>query len=96
MGIFKLRKNKKFGYVPRHYQSNGEGSPFEIKHKFDDYRKTVGNTNGIKGKVTNALSDLKESQDKKVNKTIFIIAGILILIFLFIIEFDLSIFFSNK
>ena len=96
MGVFKLRKNKKFSYVPRHFESNADGSPFEMKHKFDDYRKTIGSSNGFKGKVTNALNDLKESQDRNVNKTIFIIVAILILIFLFIIDFDLSIFFSNK
>jgi hypothetical protein len=96
MGVFKLRKNKKFSYVPRHYEGNGEGSPFEMKHKFDDYRKTIGDSGGIKGKVTRALSELKEEQNRTVNKTILIIAGVLILIFLFIIDFDLSIFFSKK
>ena len=40
MGLFKLRKNKKFSYTPRHFDDKGEGNPFEIKHKFDDFRKT--------------------------------------------------------
>ena len=93
MGIFKLRKNKKFSYTPRHYDSKGEGSPFEIKHKFDEYRTTVGNYN-LKGKLNNALSDLKSNTDKVANRRILIISAILILIFLFIIDFDLSIFFS--
>jgi len=43
MGLFKLRKNKKFNYEPRYYK--GESSPFEIKHKFDDQRVTVQKTN---------------------------------------------------
>ena len=41
MGFIKLRKNKKFSYTPRLYDDKGEGNPFEIKHKFDDFRKTV-------------------------------------------------------
>lgn len=94
MGIFKTRKNKKFNYTPRFYDNKGEGNPFEIKHKFDEYRKTVHKT-GLKGKFNNAMDDLKGESDPKVNRMIFIIAGILILIFLFIIDFDLSIFFSN-
>ena len=94
MGIFKLRKNKKFSYQPRYYKSNEDGtSPFEIKHKFDDYRKTVGST-GLKGKFTNAFDELKEEPDREVNRRILIIVAVLLLVFLFIIDFDLSIFFS--
>ena len=92
MGIFKLRKNKKFDYTPRYYK--GEGNPYEVKHKFDDFRKSIDN-NGIKTKFLNAMDDYK-SPDKSVNKRIYIIAGILILIFLLLIEFDLSIFLPNR
>ena len=91
MGIFKTRSNKKFNYTPRFYE--GDGSPYEIKHKFDDYRKTVGSTS-FKGKFENAWEDYKNT-DRSVNKRIYIIAGILILIFLIIIGFDLSIFFPK-
>ena len=41
------------------------------------------------------MDDYK-SPDKSVNKRIYIIAGILILIFLLLIEFDLSIFLPNR
>lgn len=95
MGIFKLRKNKKFSYTPRYSDDNGEGHPFKIKHKFDDYRKTIGPNTGLKTKFKNAFEDLKNSQDHKTNKRILIIIGILVLVFLFFIDFDLSIFFSN-
>ena len=94
MGIFKLRKNKRFNYVPRHYKSNGEGSPFEIKHKFDDYRKTVGPRGNIKTKFLTAWDELRNSPDRTANRRILIIAAILVLIFLYIIDFDLSIFFQ--
>lgn len=93
MGLFKLRKNKRFSYTPRHFDTKGEGSPFEIKHKFDEYRTTVG-TNNFKTKLHNALADLKGEKDKVANRRILIIIAILVLIFLFIIDFDLSIFFS--
>ncbi|MFB9052803.1 riboflavin synthase subunit beta [Formosa undariae] len=95
MGIFKSKKNKKFSYTPRHFKNDGEGSPFEMKHKFDDYRKTVGSTGGIKSKFQNAFDELKESPDRSANRRILIIIAILIFIFLFIIEFDLSIFLPN-
>lgn len=92
MGLFKQRKNKRFSYTPRHYKTNGEGSPYEIKHMFDDYRKTIGPSGNLKTKFVNALDELKKSPDKLVNRRILLIATILILIFLYLIEFDLSIF----
>ena len=94
MGILKLRKNKKFSYKPRYYDDKGEGNPFEIKHKFDEYRKTVGGNTGLKTKFNNAIDDFKNNPDADVNRRVLIIVGILVLIFLFIIDFDLSIFFS--
>jgi len=93
MGLFKLRKNKRFNYTPRHFDDKGSGNPFEIKGKFDDYRKTVG-SNGLKTRFANAMDDLKNSPDRAANRRILIIVGALILLFLFIIDFDLSIFFS--
>jgi hypothetical protein len=94
MGIFKTRKNKRFSYQPRYYKPNEEGAnPFEIKHKFDDYRKTVGSA-GLKTKFTNAIDELKARPDRDTNRRLLIIISILLLVFLFIIDFDLSIFFS--
>ena len=92
MGIFKTRTNKKFSYTPRFLDT--EGNPYEIKHKFDEYRKTVGKTN-LKGKFENAWDDYKNSPDKSANRRIMIIVGILLFLFLLMIGFDLSIFLSN-
>jgi hypothetical protein len=95
MGIFKTRKNKKFSYTPRYFDDKGDGSPFQMKHKFDDYRKTIGSNAGIKNKFKSAINELKESPDREANRRILIIVLVLLLIFLFIIDFDLSIFFSK-
>ncbi len=88
MGFLK-RTNNKFDYQPRYYK--GEGNPFKIEHKLDQFRKTAGKNRGIKSKFNDAISDLKNS-DKKVNKTLLIIISILVFIFLYIIDFDVSIF----
>ena len=90
MSIIK-RKNKKFDYQPRYYK--GEGNPYAIKHKFDEFRVTVGKNQGLKNKFTTAFDELKNS-DRGVNKTILYIIIILILGFLYIIDFDLSIFYK--
>jgi len=92
MGFLK-RTNKKFDYKPRFYK--GEGNPFEIGHKFDEFRTTIGKNKGLKGKVLQAIDELKSPKDdesKRTTKVIFTIVAILVLVFLFIIDFDLSIF----
>lgn len=94
MGILKLRKNKKYNYTPRYYDDKGQGRPFELKHKFDEFRQTVGSNRGLKTKVNKALVDFKTNPDKEANRRVLVIVGVLILVFLFIIDFDLSIFFS--
>lgn len=95
MRLFKTRKNKQFSYTPRHFDDKGQGNPFEIKHKFDEFRTTVGSNKGLKTKINNALDDFKNNPDREANKRILIIIAILVLVFLFIIDFDLSIFFSK-
>ncbi|WGH76578.1 riboflavin synthase subunit beta [Tenacibaculum tangerinum] len=92
MGFIK-RENKKFDYKPRYYE--GENNPYEIKQKFDAYRTTIGKKKGLKNKFNAAFNEFKES-GYTLNKTVVIIALVLTFIFLFLIDFDLSIFFSKK
>lgn len=94
MGILGKRKNKKFNYKPRHYEYDGEGSPFTIENRFDRFRTTVGENRNLKGKFKVALSDLKTKSDRDVRLRLWVIIVILVLIFLFIIDFDLSIFYQ--
>ena len=102
MSIIK-RKNKKFDYKPRYYK--GEGNPYAIKHKFDEFRSSTVSDSSLKGKINGAISDLKGEQnilkiddetyqleETNSNKVVLYIIAILVLIFLFIIDFDLSIF----
>lgn len=90
MGFLKKRTNNKFDYKPRYY--NGERNPYEIGHKFDEFRTTVGSNTGLKSKIKTAMEELKSSPGKSVNKTILLIIAILVFTFLYIIDFDLSIF----
>ncbi|AZQ43969.1 riboflavin synthase subunit beta [Nonlabens ponticola] len=90
MGVLR-RKNKKYDYEPRYYKSEEGSKPFEIKHKFDDQRTTV-NRLGLKGKFNNAMRDYKEGTDALARKRIYIIVAVLVFLFLWLIDFDLSIF----
>ena len=94
MGLIGKRKNKKFNYKPRHFEHEGEGSPFSIEHKFDKFRTTVGDNKSLRGKFKTAWGEFRETSDKNTRMRLLIIIGVLLLIFLFIIEFDLSIFYQ--
>ncbi len=96
MGIFKTRKNKKFSYSPRYWDDKGEGNPYQMEHKFDKFRTTVGKNNGFKNKFNKAWDDLKQGADRKVNLRILWIFLVLLFIFLYLIDFDLSIFFTRS
>ncbi|QCE42096.1 riboflavin synthase subunit beta [Psychroserpens sp. NJDZ02] len=93
MGLLSKRKNKKFDYTPRFYK--GEGNPFEIKHKFDEHRTTVGENLNFKQKINNAFDEFKNSPDKAANRRVLVIIAVLIFLFLLLMGFDLSIFFPN-
>lgn len=87
---FLKRDPKKFDYKPRYYK--GEGNPYEFKHKFDQFRTTTGKSKSLKGKFNAAIDEFKNSENGGINKTILFIIAILVLAFLWFIDFDLSIF----
>lgn len=95
MGLLSRRKNKKFSYTPRYYKNEGEGSPFEISQKFDEYRRTIETPKGIKGKFSAAWDEYRETPKGGANRRVLYICIVLLLVFLFIIDFDLSIFFKR-
>lgn len=95
MGIVK-RTNKKYDYKPRYYKSDKEGSPYKMSNRFDAYRSTVGSTGGVKSRFNTAWDDLQDSKGRGVNKIILITIVVLVLLFLWIIDFDLSIFEGSK
>ena len=93
MGVLKTRKNKKYSYSPRYYE--GDSSPYKLESKFDKYRKATLETKGLKAKITTALDDFKYNKDERANRMTLYILVILVFIFLYIIDFDLSIFFPQ-
>jgi len=91
MGIlnFNSKNNKVYNYSPRFSKTK-----LKIKPKFDEFRTTLGSNNGIKNKFKKAINDYNNQSDKTVKLRLLIISSILIFIFLYIIDFDLKIFFN--
>ncbi len=99
MGMFskitKRGKNRKYDYKPRFYDDKGKGNPYKMESKFDKYRSTIDTPRGIKRKLNSAMGDLKTEGDRNLKIRMIVILAVLIFIFLYIIDFDLSIFYKG-
>ena len=86
MGIFKLRKNKRYDHSGRFSEEKSyvgtHAKPRKIKSKFDEYRSTVGDSNSFRKKFRNAIEDYEMETDNSVKKRLIIILIILIALFL--------------
>lgn len=86
MGLFKLRKNKRYSYSGRfseQHSSSGKSSVTrKIKPKFEEFRSTVGYNNSFKKKFRNAINDFKKGSEKSVRVRLLIILTILVFVLL--------------
>ncbi|MFS4415738.1 riboflavin synthase subunit beta [Maribacter sp. 2307ULW6-5] len=89
-----MRKNRQFDYNPRYYEGKGKTNPYKIEPKFDQFRTTLNNR-GLKNKINTALADTKRAGDRNLKIRLAVVLAILILIALYILDFDLSIFFGS-
>jgi len=92
--IKRLPKNKRFNYTPRYYKGKEEAKESQYMTKFDAYAETL-NKNDFSGHWNETRKASRNRGNSGFNRTILLLIGIFILIFLYIIDFDLSIF-SHK
>jgi len=82
VGLFKLKKNKRYSYSGRFSEDTsyvGKHSvPKKIKSKFDEFRTTVGDDNSFRKKFRNAVEDYKRGSEKLVRTRLIIITLILL------------------
>jgi hypothetical protein len=93
--ITRLRKNRQFEYNPRYYDAKGKSNPYKIEPKFDQFRTTLGASRGLKSKINRAIEDSKREGDRNLKIRMAVILAVLIFVVLYILDFDLSIFFGN-
>lgn len=91
--IKSLPRNKRFNYTPRFYKGKEDIDESKYQTKFDAYADTY-NKNDFSGQWHENRISKRNRGNSGFNKTIFILIAIFVLIFLYIIDFDLSIFFS--
>lgn len=86
-----LPRNKRFNYTPQYYKGKEDTNTSEYATKFDAYADTY-NKNDFSGQWHENRINNRTRNNSGLNKTILILIGVFVLIFLFIIDFDLSIF----
>ncbi len=90
--IKRLKSNNRFNYTPRYY--NGKEENFDESQystKMDAYNETF-NSNDFAGQWNQIRKDKRSKNNSGLNTTLVIIIAVLVFAFLYIIDFDLSIF----
>jgi hypothetical protein len=88
---FKLRKNARYNYTPRYYQGKDEGNIYSFDSRFAKFKDTH-NQIDFGSHWAKAREESRHRGNRSLNKRVIIIALILTLIFLWLIDFDISIF----
>ncbi|MFD1063479.1 hypothetical protein ACFQ1Q_09500 [Winogradskyella litorisediminis] len=87
-----LPKNKRFNYTPRYYKGKQEIDEQEFPTKFDAYAETL-NKNDFSGQWHETRLNQRNRGNSGFNKTIYILILVFTFIALYILDFDLSIFY---
>lgn len=89
--IKKLKKNNRFNYTPRYYNGKEEVDETKYTTRIDAYSDTF-NKNDFGSHWKDARNSSRTRGNVEFNRTILFIVAILAFVFLWIIDFDLSIF----
>jgi len=89
-----LPKNKRFNYTPRYYKGKEDVDSQSFPTKFDAYSETL-NKNDFSGQWHEERLNSRNRNNSGFNSTIYVIILILAFIALYILDFDLSIFYKS-
>jgi hypothetical protein len=89
--IIKLPTNKRFNYTPRYFKGKEVHNIYDFDSKFVRDRET-SSYNDFRAHWSEARKESRHRGNREVNFRLIAIIAALVLIFFFIIDFDLSIF----
>ncbi|PID70130.1 MAG: hypothetical protein CR985_02980 [Flavobacteriales bacterium] len=92
--FLKLPRNSRFHYTPRYYDGVEEGNIYKFKSKYSKEDTDI-NYNDFRGHWEEARLDSRNRGNAGISLRLLLIIAVLTLIFLYIIDFDLSIFQMN-
>ncbi|MDR9400935.1 MAG: hypothetical protein RI558_05885 [Psychroflexus sp.] len=91
VNAFKLRNNQRYNYTPRYYNGKKDTNIYDFDLKINKYREQK-NAIDFGSHWAEDRKQMRTRSNRSINKNVIIIAMILLIIFLWIIDFDLSIF----
>jgi hypothetical protein len=91
LNLFKLRKNKNFRYSPRYSRSEEQSNIYEFDSAYSKNRESRS-IYDKSNSWTEARLNSRNRRNSSFSKTILFIALLLTFVFLYVIDFDLSIF----
>ncbi|PDH42727.1 MAG: hypothetical protein CND43_04360 [Flavobacteriales bacterium MED-G15] len=91
VNLFKLRKNRRFNYTPRYYRGKDGGNIYDFDSKFSKYRDTY-NKNDFGQQWQEARQQMRTRSNRGLSARLLFIIIALLLAFLYVIDFDLTIF----
>ena len=91
INFFKQRTNQRFNYTPRFYKGKKDDTPYDFDSTFPKYRDLT-NSNDFGAQWQAARRDSRNRSNRGFSRLFFIVLAALILIALYILDFDLSIF----
>ena len=89
--LFKLNKNRRYNYTPRYYKGKAIDNPYDFDSNFTKYRETY-NANDFGKQWQDARLRFRSRKNRSVSPLLLLIIALLVFAFLYIIDFDLSIF----
>lgn len=87
----RTKPNNRFNYTPRYYKGKEDANEYNFANKFEKYYETY-NKNDFGSHWRDARFSSRNRGNAGINTTIVVIALVLVLICLWILDFDLSIF----
>lgn len=85
------KKNNRYNYTPRYYKGKDIGNIYDFGSKFEKYRETTNDID-FGSHWSEARKNSRTRGNREVNKRMLVIIAILVFLFLWLIDFDLSIF----
>ena len=93
--FFKLNINRRYNYTPRYFRGKDDGNIYEFDSKFSKYRDNF-NANDFGQQWKEARVKTRTRGNRGLSLRLIFIILFLLFCFLYVIDFDLSIFSSIK
>lgn len=95
VNILSKKKNRRYNYTPRYYKGKSDGNIYEFENRITKYRDTT-NAIDFGSQWADARKSSRNRGNREINKRVIYIALVLVAIFLYVIDFDLSIFTARR